>query len=84
MQSIVQYSGIAASIWLITGVYVASLFYPQYSHTRQFCSELGATGSPTHTLSPLINNYPLGLLFTLSGADVAFLAHCPEHSRVII
>ncbi|RZF80153.1 DUF998 domain-containing protein [Pseudoalteromonas sp. CO325X] len=70
MQSMLQYSGIAASIWLIIGVYVASLFYPQYSHTRQFCSELGATGSPTHTLSPLINNYPLGLLFTLFGAYV--------------
>lgn len=67
LESIAIYSGLMASIWIIFGVYLASLFYPGYSHSKQFCSELGATGSPTEKLSPLINNYPLGILFCLFG-----------------
>ncbi|GHE89056.1 DUF998 domain-containing protein [Thalassotalea profundi] len=71
--SIAILSGLIASIWLVIGVYVASLFYDGYCHSKQFCSELGATGSPTEKLSPLINNYPLGLLFCLFGWYVAQL-----------
>lgn len=67
MLSFISYTGIIASIWIVAGVIIASLFYPNYSHSRQFCSELGAAGSPTQKLSPLINNYPLGLLFILFG-----------------
>jgi len=66
-QNIAIYSGLIASIWIVIGVYVASLFYADYNHSTQFCSELGATGSPTEKLSPLINNYPLGVLFCLFG-----------------
>jgi len=66
-QNIAIYSGLIASVWIIIGVYVASCFYTGYSHSKQFCSELGATGSPTEKLSPLINNYPLGVLFCLFG-----------------
>jgi len=61
------YSGLIASIWIVAGVYIAGKFYPNYNHKTQFCSELGASGSPTEKLSPMINNYPLGLLFCLSG-----------------
>lgn len=65
-----SYAAIIASIWIVVGVYVAGRFYPNYSHRKQFCSELGATGSPTEKLSPLINNYPLGILFCLFGLHV--------------
>ncbi|WP_064792314.1 DUF998 domain-containing protein [Shewanella woodyi] len=61
------YSGLIATIWITIGVYIAGRFYAGYDHSQQFCSELGATGSPTEKLSPLINNYPLGTLFCLFG-----------------
>lgn len=67
MESLIAYSGLLATIWIVVGIYTASLFYPNYSHSKQFCSELGAFGSPTQKLSPAINNYPLGLLFILFG-----------------
>ncbi len=65
--SIALYSGVIATIWIFLGVYVTSLFYPEYDHSKQFCSELGAAGSPTERLSPIINNYPLGFLFCFFG-----------------
>lgn len=71
MDVLVAYSGAIASIWIVVGIFVVSLFYPNYSHSQQFCSELGATGSPTQKLSPVVNNYPLGLLFILFGYHVA-------------
>ncbi|MED5233884.1 DUF998 domain-containing protein [Alteromonas macleodii] len=79
MESLIQYSGIAASVWIVVGIYTASLFYPNFSHSRQFCSELGAFGSPTQQLSPLINNYPLGALFILFGYYLVstFSGHFP-------
>ncbi|WP_448548565.1 DUF998 domain-containing protein [Thalassotalea fusca] len=61
------YSGVLASVWIFFGVYIASLFYPNYDHYKQFCSELGAAGSPTEKLSPRINNYPLGIIFCMAG-----------------
>ncbi|MFD2167806.1 DUF998 domain-containing protein [Thalassotalea euphylliae] len=67
LESIAALSGIIATVWISLGVYVAAKFYPNYSHSQQFCSELGATGSPTQKLSPMINNYPLGLIFCLFG-----------------
>ncbi|OHU93717.1 DUF998 domain-containing protein [Pseudoalteromonas byunsanensis] len=74
-ESIAVYCGFIASVWVFIGVYVASRYYPGYSHTKQFCSELGATGSPTEKLSPLINNYPLGLLFCFFGWHLAQLSN---------
>lgn len=61
------YSGLIASVWICVGVFIAGKLYQGYDHKKQFCSELGATGSPTQKLSPLINNYPLGALFCLFG-----------------
>lgn len=66
-ESIAVYSGLIATIWIFIGVYVVSKFYASYDHSKQFCSELGASGSPTEKLSPLVNNYPLGFLFCFFG-----------------
>jgi len=74
-ESIAIYSGLIATIWICVGVYIASRFYSGYSHSTQFCSELGATGSPTEKLSPLINNYPLGFLFCFFGWYLAQLSN---------
>ncbi|KAF7763019.1 hypothetical protein PUND_b0336 [Pseudoalteromonas undina] len=74
-ETIAIYSGLIATLWIFIGVYVASRFYKGYSHSKQFCSELGATGSPTEKLSPLINNYPLGFLFCFFGWYLAQLAN---------
>ena len=74
-EMIAIYSGLIATLWIFIGVYVASQFYEGYSHSKQFCSELGATGSPTEKLSPLINNYPLGFLFCFFGWYLARLAN---------
>ena len=71
------YSALIANIWIVLGVYTAGKLYPGYSHTKQFCSELGAAGSPTEKLSPIINNYPLGLLFCLFGWYVLQLKNTP-------
>lgn len=71
------HAAIIASVWLVYGVYIAAKYYPNYSHKKQFCSELGATGSATEKLSPLINNYPLGLFFCLFGWYVIKLEGLP-------
>lgn len=63
-------SGILTPIWLVVGVTVAGAIYPGYSHFNQALSELGAAGAPTHFISPIINNYPLGVLFSLFGAGI--------------
>ncbi|NRD73876.1 DUF998 domain-containing protein [Shewanella sp. VB17] len=68
------YSGIVASVWIVLGIAIAGCRYQGYSHTKQFCSELGASGSPTEKFSPLINNYPLGLLFVIFGGYLIQLA----------
>lgn len=74
-EGIAVYGGLIATIWLVVGIYVASLFYSGYSHATQFCSELGAKRSPTEKPSPLINNYPLGFLFCIFGWYLTQLAN---------
>ena len=49
------------------GVVIAARLYPGYSHLNQAMSELGAIGAPTHGVSPLINNFRLGVLFIVFG-----------------
>ncbi|UCX03689.1 DUF998 domain-containing protein [Shewanella glacialimarina] len=75
LENIAIYSGVIATVWIVIGVYIASKFYAGYSHSKQFCSELGATGSPTEKLSPLINNYPLGFLFCFFGSYLTQLSN---------
>lgn len=79
-ESIAVYSGLIATIWIFVGVYIAGRFYAGYDHSKQFCSELGATGSPTEKLSPMINNYPLGFLFCFFGW---YLAQMSEVSTLV-
>ncbi len=74
--------GVFASFWLVVGVVVAGKYYPNYSHTKQFLSELGASNSPTQKLSPIINNFPLSFLFIIFGLylltlrDFNFIGYC--------
>jgi len=70
VQEYLLYCGIIATIWIVIGVTIAGRLYPNYNHIEQFCSELGASGAPTEKLSPLINNYPLGLLFCVFGMAI--------------
>lgn len=62
--------GIVIPFWLLIGVTIAGLLYPHYNHLSQALSELGAIGSPTHFISPAINNVPIGILFFLFSAGV--------------
>jgi len=39
------------------------MIYPGYSHIDQAMSELHAVGSPIEKIAPLINHYPLSILF---------------------
>lgn len=64
------FAGILCPFWLLVGVSIAGALYPGYSHSQQALSELGAVAAPTHSLSPLINNLPLGLLLLLFGGAV--------------
>lgn len=57
-------------LWLFVGVTIAGALYPGYSHLNQAMSELGAVDAPTRYLSPIINNYPLGMLFIVFGLSV--------------
>lgn len=70
MQYYLAHCGILASIWIVFGVFLTAKRYHNYNHMKQFCSELGAKGSPTEKISPIINNYPLGLFFCLFGLAV--------------
>ena len=70
LEQVMSLMGLIASIWLVLGVFYAAKLYPNYNHSEQFCSELGAAGSPTQRFSPIINNYPLGVLFCLFGVYV--------------
>lgn len=64
------FAGLITPLWLALGVAIAGAMYPGYSHVDQAMSLLGAEGAPTQELSPLINNFPLGVLFLLFGASV--------------
>lgn len=74
--------GLFASLWFVVGVFITARNYPNYSHTKQFLSELGALQSPTQKLSPIINNFPLSFLFItfgiylLSSGDLIFIGYC--------
>lgn len=69
-QNLLHGCGVIAPLWLAIGVAIAGSLYPGYNHLNQAMSELGATGSPTATLSPAINNYPLSILFSLFGLSI--------------
>ncbi|PVZ39877.1 DUF998 domain-containing protein [Pseudomonas sp. CC120222-01a] len=57
--------GLLIPFWLLIGVWFTAQAYPGYDHLQQAMSQLGAQGSPTQHWSPLVNNFPLALLFGL-------------------
>ena len=61
------FAGLITPLWLTLGVTIAGALYPGYSHVDQAMSLLGAVDAPTRVISPLINNFPLGVLFLLFG-----------------
>jgi hypothetical protein len=67
--------GALAPLWMLIGVYAGGRLYPGYSHRQQAMSELGARARPTTLIHPFINNYPIGLLFSVSGLGVMLLFH---------
>ncbi|HCB41804.1 MAG TPA: DUF998 domain-containing protein [Pseudomonas sp.] len=73
MKKYALFSGMLIPVWLFCGVLIAGSLYPGYSHVDQAMSELGALEAPTHQLSPIINNFPLGVLFLLFGGAVVSL-----------
>ncbi|MBC3383395.1 DUF998 domain-containing protein [Pseudomonas sp. SWRI179] len=63
--------GILIPFWLLLGVALTARAYPGYSHLDQAMSQLGAVGSPTHSFSAWVNNFPLGVMFVLFALGVA-------------
>lgn len=76
-------SGLAAGIWMLVGVFIVARLLPHYSHTNNMLSELGATGQPTEKIHPLINNYPIGLLFILFGAYLLVDNRSPQSLQIV-
>jgi len=70
--------GIIAPLWLVAGVTIAGALYPGYDHYNQAMSELHARGSAVEQLTPLLNHYPLTLLFIGFGV---FVYHHAKQSR---
>lgn len=64
-------SGLLIPLWLFAGVVLTALGYPGYSHLDQAMSQLGAVEAPTHHYSAWVNNFPLGVLFTLFAFGIA-------------
>ncbi len=63
-------AGVAIPFWLAVSLLILGSLYPDYSQFEQSMSVLGAVDAPTHFIAPLINNFPLGLLFILFGVGV--------------
>lgn len=75
MRRVLNMAGMIAPVWLVLGVaYVASL-RPEYSHYQHLMSRLGEKTSTTEFISPLVNNYPLAVLFCAFGLFVVIDFH---------
>jgi len=73
---ILNWFGIIAPLWLLAGVTISGALYPGYDHYNQAMSELHARGSAVEQLAPILNHYPLTLLFI--GFGVFVCSHCRE------
>jgi hypothetical membrane protein len=58
-------TGLLIPLWLLAGVWLTAQAYPGYDHLQQAMSQLGAVGAATQHWSPLVNNFPLAVLFAL-------------------
>lgn len=70
-----SYSGVIAALWIFVSVIVTAKNYKGYSHSKQFLSELGSRNSSVEKISPLVNHYPLGLLFVLFGGHLIYVGN---------
>ena len=75
-------AGLIIPAWLFFGVLFVASQYPGYSHFSQALSALGAVDAPTHTLSPWVNNFPVGLLFLAFAIALYATPLLPKLSRV--
>lgn len=82
MSELLNACGYLSVIYLLVGVTITARFYPGYSHSQQFMSELGAVDSPTHRLTPRINHYPLAIMFCLFGVSVLMLDNAGISERI--
>ncbi len=71
--------GIMILPWLVLGVYYAGSLTPGFDHVSQLMSELGAKGSRTENISPIINNLPIGVLFIFFGLGVYLKSQSEKH-----
>ena len=68
-------AGIAAPVlWLVAVIYVGSL-RPEYSHYRQYISELAARGTPTQHLMQVVGFVLPGLMVVAFGTLVGLSSH---------
>lgn len=74
--------GLLIPVWWCLGLLITGRFYPGYSHLTQAMGVLGAVGAPTHGLSPMINDYPLGLMFVVFAIAVYFTPGLPRLGRL--
>lgn len=74
-------AGLIIPAWLLFGVIYVASQYPGYSHFSQALSALGAVDAPTHTLSPLVNNFPLGALFLVFAIALYATPQLPRLSK---
>jgi hypothetical protein len=65
--SILKLTGLLGALWMFVGVILVARKFPGYSHKGQVMSELGARGRPSASIHPLVNNYPIGVLFIVFG-----------------
>lgn len=71
IRKVLYLAGLVSPFWLAVALVITGSLYPGYSHINQAMGVLGAVDSPTHFISPLITNYPLGVLLVLFGVGVA-------------
>lgn len=79
--SILSLSGAVAAAWMFFGVIFVARMTPGYSHTRDVMSALGARGSSAAKIHPFINNYPVGILFSIFSI---YLFSLHGGSRIIV
>ena len=68
---ILALGGVAGPAVFATLIVVCGALRPDYSHVRQFISELGATGTPNAALMNGAGFLPAGLLLAAFGASLA-------------
>lgn len=66
-------SGMLILPWLVIGVFIASTLNSDFRIKYDVLSQLGASGSSTEFISPMINNFPIGILFILFGCRLGYL-----------